>query len=108
MGTVWEAYHKGFPLLGVPGITLEVLKHLPTFFQMMTMFLNLKIYVFQVDFVENNRHEEHMWIPAFNTKTYLFIDMAHWKVIAFFRRGFIISSSVLGAKLVHLSWQDDF
>ncbi len=23
MGVVWEAYHKGFPLLGVPGITLE-------------------------------------------------------------------------------------
>ena len=23
MGVVWEAYHKGVPLLGVPGITLE-------------------------------------------------------------------------------------
>ena len=23
MGIVWEAYHKGVPLLGVPGITLE-------------------------------------------------------------------------------------
>ena len=23
MGMVWEAYHKGIPLLGVPGITLE-------------------------------------------------------------------------------------
>ena len=23
MGVVWEAYHKGFPLLGVPGITLD-------------------------------------------------------------------------------------
>ncbi len=24
MGIVWEAYHKGVPLLGVPGITLDV------------------------------------------------------------------------------------
>ena len=24
MGTVWEAYHKGVPLLGVPGITLDI------------------------------------------------------------------------------------
>ena len=24
MGIVWEAYHKGVPLLGVPGITLEL------------------------------------------------------------------------------------
>ena len=24
MGMVWEAYHKGVPLLGVPGITLDV------------------------------------------------------------------------------------
>ena len=24
MGIVWEAYHKGVPLLGVPGITLEM------------------------------------------------------------------------------------
>ena len=23
MGMVWEAYHKGVPLLGVPGITLD-------------------------------------------------------------------------------------
>ena len=23
MGIVWEAYHKGVPLLGVPGITLD-------------------------------------------------------------------------------------
>ena len=23
MGRVWEAYHKGVPLLGVPGITLD-------------------------------------------------------------------------------------
>ena len=23
MGIVWETYHKGVPLLGVPGITLE-------------------------------------------------------------------------------------
>ena len=23
MGIVWEAYHKGVPLLGVPGITIE-------------------------------------------------------------------------------------
>ena len=23
VGIVWEAYHKGVPLLGVPGITLE-------------------------------------------------------------------------------------
>ncbi len=25
MGIVWEAYHKGVPLLGVPGITLDKL-----------------------------------------------------------------------------------
>ena len=25
MGMVWEAYHKGVPLLGVPGITLDSL-----------------------------------------------------------------------------------
>ena len=25
MGIVWEAYHKGVPLLGVPGITLEII-----------------------------------------------------------------------------------
>ena len=25
-GMVWEAYHKGVPLLGVPGITLNNLK----------------------------------------------------------------------------------
>ena len=24
MGIVWEAYHKGVPLLGVPGITLDL------------------------------------------------------------------------------------
>ncbi len=24
MGIVWEAYHKGVPLLGVPGITLDM------------------------------------------------------------------------------------
>ena len=24
MGIVWETYHKGVPLLGVPGITLEI------------------------------------------------------------------------------------
>ena len=24
MGIVWEAYHKGLPLLGVPGITLDI------------------------------------------------------------------------------------
>ena len=24
MGIVWESYHKGVPLLGVPGITLDV------------------------------------------------------------------------------------
>ena len=24
MGIVWEAYHKGVPSLGVPGITLEI------------------------------------------------------------------------------------
>ena len=24
MGIVWEAYHKGVPLLGVPGISIEV------------------------------------------------------------------------------------
>ena len=24
MGMVWEAYHKGVPLLGVPGITLDL------------------------------------------------------------------------------------
>ena len=24
MGIVWEAYHKGVPLLGVPGITLDI------------------------------------------------------------------------------------
>ena len=24
MGMVWEAYHKGVPLLGVPGITLDM------------------------------------------------------------------------------------
>ena len=23
MGIVWEAYHKGVPLLGIPGITLD-------------------------------------------------------------------------------------
>ena len=23
MGIVWEAYHKGVPLLGVPGITVD-------------------------------------------------------------------------------------
>ena len=23
MGVIWEAYHKGVPLLGIPGITLE-------------------------------------------------------------------------------------
>ena len=26
MGIAWEAYHKGVPLLGVPGITLDVLE----------------------------------------------------------------------------------
>ena len=26
MGIVWEAYHKGVPLLGVPGITLDQIK----------------------------------------------------------------------------------
>ena len=26
MGMVWEAYHKGVPLLGVPGITLEYIQ----------------------------------------------------------------------------------
>lgn len=26
MGIVWEAYHKGFPLLGFPGITLELMR----------------------------------------------------------------------------------
>ena len=25
MGIVWEAYHKGVPLLGVPGIALEMM-----------------------------------------------------------------------------------
>ena len=25
MGMVWEAYHKGVPLLGVPGMTLDEL-----------------------------------------------------------------------------------
>ena len=25
MGLVWEAYHKGLPLLGVPGITIDLL-----------------------------------------------------------------------------------
>ena len=24
MGIVWEAYHKGVPLLGVPGISLDL------------------------------------------------------------------------------------
>ena len=24
MGIVWETYHKGVPLLGVPGITLDL------------------------------------------------------------------------------------
>ena len=24
VGIVWEAYHKGVPLLGVPGITLDI------------------------------------------------------------------------------------
>ena len=27
MGIVWEAYHKGVPLLGVPGITLDENAH---------------------------------------------------------------------------------
>ena len=26
MGMVWEAYHKGVPVLGVPGITLDIIK----------------------------------------------------------------------------------
>ena len=29
MGIVWEACHKGVPLLGVPGITLEWVWHGP-------------------------------------------------------------------------------
>ena len=28
MGIVWEAYHKGVSLLGVPGITIEVIQGL--------------------------------------------------------------------------------
>ena len=27
MGIVWEAYHKGVPLLGVLGITLEIVQY---------------------------------------------------------------------------------
>ena len=29
MGMVWEAYHKGVPLLGVPGITLDTWRIIP-------------------------------------------------------------------------------
>ena len=38
MGMVWEAYHKGVPLLGVPGITLE--KGLSSISQSISLNLN--------------------------------------------------------------------
>jgi len=34
MGMVWEGYHKGVPLLGVPGSTLEIISLYPNSFQL--------------------------------------------------------------------------
>ena len=46
MGIVWEAYHKGVPLLGVPGITLDciisfVIVSPHSFFHVLVPLLNL-------------------------------------------------------------------
>ena len=35
MGIVWEAYHKGVPLLGIPGITLDNFCKLPMLFHLL-------------------------------------------------------------------------
>jgi len=33
LGMVWEAYHKGVPLLGVPGISLDIMMVKPSIFE---------------------------------------------------------------------------
>ena len=49
MGIVWEAYHKGVPLLGVPGITLDVwestrdiYQHIPPIYILSIEFSNFR------------------------------------------------------------------
>ncbi len=44
MGMVWETYHKGVPLLGVPGITLDMWWHLAW-----SAFLNASNFLFVVE-----------------------------------------------------------
>ena len=64
MGIVWEAYHKGVPLLGVPGITLEKLK--------MCVFGKNTNVSFKTSFKENANASENWESFSFSREVHLF------------------------------------